>query len=166
MLRSGGGAVIMTVLLGNLNSSYMTDKDEELILLLTANAREPVAALARKLKVSRTTVQDRLRRLEEQGVIAGYTVKLSSQIRSSGISALVTICVEPRRQIDVAKTIAKILQVETLHTVSGKYDLIANVKTATSEDMDRIIDQIGLISGVTAIETAVILSTKLDRRNI
>jgi DNA-binding Lrp family transcriptional regulator len=142
----------------------MTDKDEELISLLKANAREPVAALARKLNVSRTTVQDRLRRLEEQGVIAGYTIKLSSEMRRAGISALVTICVEPRRQIDVAKTISKILQVETLHTVSGKYDLIANVKTATSEDMDRIIDQIGLISGVTAIETAVILSTKLDRR--
>jgi DNA-binding Lrp family transcriptional regulator len=144
----------------------MTNKDEELISLLKANAREPVAALARKLGVSRTTVQDRLRRLEEQGVIAGYTVKLSKELRAHGFSALITICVEPRRQIDVAKTIAKLTQVETLHTVSGKYDLIANVKTATSEDMDRIIDQIGIISGVTAIETAVILSTKLDRRNV
>jgi DNA-binding Lrp family transcriptional regulator len=142
----------------------MTNKDEELISLLKANAREPVAALARMLNVSRTTIQDRLRRLEEQGVIAGYTIKLSKNLRVDGIAAFITICVEPRRQIEVAKTIAKIPQVETLHTVSGKYDLIANVKSVTSEDMDRIIDQIGLISGVTAIETAVILSTKLDRK--
>jgi DNA-binding Lrp family transcriptional regulator len=142
----------------------LTTKDEELIALLRVNAREPVAALARKLGVSRTTVQDRLRRLEEQGSIAGYTLKLSKDASSRGISAMITISVEPRRQIEVAKIIGKLLQVEILHTVSGKFDLMAQVKTATAEDMDRLIDQIGVISGVTEIETAVILSTKVDRR--
>jgi len=48
--------------------------------------------------------------------------------------------------------------------VSGKFDLIAAVRTASSEAMDRLIDQIGQIPGVTRIETSVILSTKLDRR--
>jgi DNA-binding Lrp family transcriptional regulator len=142
----------------------LTAKDEELIALLRVNAREPVASLARKLGVSRTTVQDRLRRLEEQNAIAGYTLKLSKDLRGSGISAIVTISVEPRRQIDVAKVIGKFPQIETLHTVSGKFDLMALVKTATAEDMDKMIDQIGVISGVTEIETAVILSTKVDRR--
>ena len=142
----------------------LSAKDEELIALLRHNAREPVAVLARKLGVSRTTVQDRLRRLEEQGAISGYTVKLSSVGVAPGISAMVTISVEPRRQIDVAKVIAKLTPVETLHTVSGKFDLLALVKTASAEDMDKLIDQIGLIAGVTEIETAVILSTKLDRR--
>ena len=142
----------------------LTPKDEELIKVLRVNAREPVAALARKLGLSRTTVQDRLRRLEEQGVIAGYTLKLAKDEGSRGIAALVTISVEPRRQIEVAKILAKFAQIETLHTVSGKIDLIAMVRTATSEDMDKLIDQIGVISGVTEIETAVILSTKVDRR--
>jgi DNA-binding Lrp family transcriptional regulator len=142
----------------------LTAKDEELVALLRVNAREPVAALARKLSVSRTTVQDRLRRLEEQGAIAGYTLKLSKEAQARGISAMVTISVEPRRQIDVAKMIGKLPQVETLHTVSGKFDLMAQVRTATAEDMDKLIDTIGVISGVTEIETAVILSTKVDRR--
>jgi DNA-binding Lrp family transcriptional regulator len=144
--------------------AMLTPKDEELIALLRVNAREPVAALARKLGVSRTTVQDRLRRLEEQGLIAGYTLKLSKDAAARGISAMITISVEPRRQIDVAKVIGKFPQVETLHTVSGKFDLMAQVRTATAEDMDKLIDQIGVISGVTEIETAVILSTKVDRR--
>jgi DNA-binding Lrp family transcriptional regulator len=144
--------------------AMLTPKDEELIALLRVNAREPVAALARKLGVSRTTVQDRLRRLEEQGLITGYTLKLSKDAAARGISAMITISVEPRRQIDVAKVIGKFPQVETLHTVSGKFDLMAQVRTATAEDMDKLIDQIGVISGVTEIETAVILSTKVDRR--
>lgn len=142
----------------------LTAKDEDLIALLRVDAREPVASLARKLGVSRTTVQDRLRRLEEQGVIAGYTVKVSRDATSHGISAMVMISVEPRRQVDVAKMVGKFASVQSLHTVSGKFDLMALVKTSTSEDMDKIIDQIGAISGVDGIETAVILSTKVDRR--
>lgn len=142
----------------------MTPKDEDLIALLRANARAPVASLARKLGVSRTTVQDRLRRLEEGGVITGYSVRLSEGITSTGIRAMITISIEPRRQIDVAKDVSFLPQVETLHTVSGKFDLLALVKTGSLEDMDKLIDKIGLIPGVTEIETAVILSTKLDRR--
>ena len=144
--------------------TMLTSKDEELIALLRSNAREPVASLARKLGVSRTTVQDRLKRLEEQGVISGYTVKITQYSSDRGISAMVMISVEPRRQVDVAKMVGKIIAVQTLQTVSGKFDLMAMVKTGTSEAMDVVIDQFGVISGVTGIETAVILSTKVDRR--
>lgn len=142
----------------------MSDKDDELLGLLKLDAREPVASLARKLGVSRTTVQDRLKRLEETGVIAGYAVRLGKAAKLPGISALVTLGVEPRQQIEVARMISTYPQVETLHTVSGKFDLVAVVKTATSEDMDKLIDKIGMLMGVNDIETAVILSTKLDRR--
>ncbi len=144
--------------------AQITPKDEELIALLKMDAREPVASLARKLGLSRTTVQDRLRRLESSGVISGYSLKLSREMDAGGMRAFVTLSVEPRRQIDVARTLGRFPQIETMHTVSGKFDLVAQVKTATSEDMDRLIDDIGLIPGVTRIETAVILSTKLDRR--
>lgn len=142
----------------------VTAKDEELITLLKADAREPVASLARKLGLSRTTVQDRLRRLEAGGVIAGYSLKLAREVDAGGMRAFVTLSVEPRRQIDVGKSLARFRQIETLHTVSGKYDLVAQVRTQTSEEMDKLIDDVGQIPGITRIETAVILSTKLDRK--
>ncbi len=142
----------------------MTEKDLELLGHLRLNGREPVASLARKLGLSRSTVQDRMRKLETTGVIAGYAVKLGNSAKSTGIAALITLAIEPRQQIEVAKRVGKIAEVETLHTVSGKYDLIAMVKSPTAEDMDGLIDRIGQIPGVTEIETAVILSTKLDRR--
>lgn len=142
----------------------ITPKDEELIALLKVDAREPVASLARKLGLSRTTVQDRLRRLEESGVIAAYSIKLSREMDQGGMRAFVTFAVEPRRQVEVARMLSRFPQIETLHTVSGKFDLIAQVKTASSEAMDKLIDDIGQIPGITRIETSVILSTKLDRR--
>ncbi|MBI2719170.1 MAG: Lrp/AsnC family transcriptional regulator [Rhizobiales bacterium] len=144
--------------------SQITSKDEDLIALLRVNAREPVAALARKLGLSRTTVQDRLRRLEESGVIAGYSVKLAQDVEKAGIRAMVTIAVEPRRQVEVARLLARFPQFEMLYTVSGKVDLVGMVKTASAEDMDRLIDELGAIPGVIRTETSVILSTKLDRR--
>ena len=142
----------------------VTAKDEELLALLKADARQPVAALARKLGLSRTTVQDRLRRLEESGVIFSYSVRLSRDMDAGGMHAFVTLAVEPRRQVDVVPALSRFTQIEMLHTVSGKFDLIAQVKTRSSETMDRLIDEIGQIPGVTRIETSVILSTKLDRR--
>jgi DNA-binding Lrp family transcriptional regulator len=142
----------------------MTDKDEQLLALLRLNAREPVASLARKLQVSRTTVQDRLRRLEESGAIEGYSVRLGKSRSVPGISAIVTVYVEPRQAADVTKRIAGLPQIEPLYTVSGKFDLVAIVKAPTSEHMDKILDDLSEMKGVTDIETAVILSTKLDRR--
>ena len=144
--------------------AQITPKDEELIALLKVDSREPVAALARKLGLSRTTVQDRLKRLEDSGVIAAYTIRLAREMEQGGMRAFVTFSVEPRRQIEVGRMLSKVPQIETLHTVSGKFDLIAQVRTASSEAMDRLIDDIGQIPGITRIETSVILSTKLDRR--
>ncbi len=144
--------------------SNLTPKDQELVALLRVNAREPVASLARKLGLSRTTVQDRLRRLEDSGVIAGYSVRLADEVDRGGIRAFMTISIEPRRQVEAARVITRFPQVEALHTVSGKFDLVALVKAASAEGMDKIIDDIGTAPGVTKIETAVILSTKLDRK--
>lgn len=142
----------------------VTAKDQQLIALLRLNAREPVASLARKLGISRSTVQDRLRRLEEKGIIEGYSVKLSDAVSSGGIEAFVTIESEARRAADVARAVARLPQVEALHSVSGKYDFIAEVRTRDAAALDKVLDEIGEIAGVTGTESAVILSTKLDRR--
>jgi DNA-binding Lrp family transcriptional regulator len=142
----------------------VTAKDDELLGLLRLNAREPVASLARKLQLSRTTVQDRLKRLEENGTISGYAVKLGGSAGQTGITALISLGVEPKKQADVAKAVSRIAQVETLYAVSGKFDHVALVRAATAEAIDRLIDQMTVLPGVTDVETAVILSTKLDRR--
>ena len=140
-------------------------KDQDLLHLLQANSRAPVAELARKLGLSRTTVQDRLRRLEEQGVIAGYGVRLA-KAAETGLSAWVSVSVEARQQLAVAKALAQVKGIALLQAVSGKVDFVALVRAAAAEEMDEVLDAITLLPGVKAIETAVILSTKLDRRSL
>ncbi len=142
----------------------MTPKDEDLLGLLRLNARESVASLARKLGLSRSTVQDRLRKLENDGTIAGYGLRLRHDVTQKRFSAIISLGVEPRRHIDVATSITRFSQVETLYTVSGKFDLIALARTISADAMDKLIDQMVGVSGVTDVETSVILSTKIDRR--
>ncbi|MEO9874714.1 MAG: Lrp/AsnC family transcriptional regulator [Anderseniella sp.] len=142
----------------------VTDKDQELIALLQTNARMPVSELARRLRVSRTTIQDRLRRLEISGVIAGYGVRLADQATTEGILVHVELSVEPRMTAEVVRALMRMPQVQTLHTVSGKFDLIAQIRALTTDHIDKVLDQIGVIEGITRTESAIILSTKLDRR--
>ncbi len=141
-----------------------TDKDEALLALLRLNAREPVASLARKLGVSRTTVQDRLRRMEEAGIIAGYEVRLGSAARQPGIRAFVAIAVEPKRSGEVTAALKRLPAIEALHSVSGKADLMALVAVADPASLDQVLDRVGAIPGVTDTESHLILSTKLERR--
>jgi len=142
----------------------LSDKDLELIALLQMNAREPVASLARKLELSRTTVQDRLKRLEQAKIIEGYALRLTDDAAVAGIKAFVTIKVEPKRTADVVRALVKLPQIDQLHTVSGKYDLIARVTLATADELDAVLDKIGQMTGVMSTESAIILSTKLARR--
>ena len=142
----------------------MTPKDRELLALLRLNAREPVSSLARKLGVSRSTVQDRIRRLEASGVIAGYTVSLGEDHVAQGVRAMVTISVEPSRSAEVVSSLKHVPALDAIHSVSGKFDLVAVARTASPAEMDTLLDSIGRVPGVVRTESAIILSTKLDRR--
>ena len=144
----------------------LTTKDKDLLNLLQANARAPVSELARKLGLSRSTVQDRLRRLEEQRVIAGYGLRLNEKAEAAWLSAWLSISVEASQQLAVARALTKIAAIEVLQAVSGKVDFVALVKAPTAGEMDEVLDSVTQLSGVKAIETAVILSTKLDRRSL
>ncbi len=101
---------------------------------------------------------------KENGTIAGYAVKLGSESRAAGLAAMISLGVEPKKQPDVARQVSRIPQVETLYAVSGKFDYVAVVRANSAEDIDRLIDQMTQLAGVTDVETSVILSTKLDRR--
>src|SRR5215472_45506 len=72
-------------------SSPMRDSDAKLLALLRANAREPTASLARKLNLARSTVQERIARLEREGTIKGYTVRLADAADERKLRAVVMI---------------------------------------------------------------------------
>jgi DNA-binding Lrp family transcriptional regulator len=141
----------------------VTEKDRELLALLSENARMPVAELARRLNLSRTTVQARLERLEGQGVIAGYALRLSEAYESGLVRAHVMITIAPKALGQVTAELNAIRDVTALYSVNGPYDLIAIVAAHSISELDRLIDRIGEISGVERTLSSIILSTRIAR---
>jgi DNA-binding Lrp family transcriptional regulator len=137
--------------------------DTRILDLLGENARLPVATLARRLRVARSTVQERITRLERTGVVAGYTVKLGPAASGRRVTAHVSITVDPKQGDHVQQTLRRIAEVRMLHTVSGPVDLIAVVAAETTADIDTVLDRIGNIPGVDRTTSAIVLTTKLDR---
>ncbi len=142
----------------------MTRNDRRLIAALRRNARQSVSDLARDLDLSRTTVQKRLSQLEESGIITGYSVKTSDSYQATTFQAYVNLVVEPRYSVPVAAALERMPQVEALYTVSGKIDLVAIMRVGNPAELDDTLDRIGTIEGVRDTDSAIVLSTKFDRR--
>jgi DNA-binding Lrp family transcriptional regulator len=141
----------------------ITDKDRKLLALLSEDARLPVATLARRLDLSRTTVQVRIERLEREGVIAGYGVRLSDAYLSDLIRAHVLITIAPKSLSAVTAELNAIHEVTALYSVNGPYDLIAMIAAPSIADLDRLIDRIGETQGVERTLSSIILSTRIAR---
>src|SRR3546814_16460336 len=126
----------------------LTSADEALLSLLRENARAPTAEIARRLQLSRTTVQSRIERLERLGVIAGYTVRVGDDFEREQVSALIMITVYPKQMPAVVEALRQMPEVRSLQSVSGNWDLAATGVVPTSGDMDALTDRIGPGDGV------------------
>jgi len=141
----------------------VSDPDERLLALLRENARCSTAELARRLGLSRTTVQSRIDRLEKQGVIRGYAVRLDEGFERGRIRAHILITVSPKRMAAVVKALADMPEVRALHSVSGAHDLVALGVAGDVGAMDELTDRIGAVDGVERTSSSIILSTKFER---
>lgn len=137
--------------------------DNALLALLRENARTPTAELARRLRLSRTTVQSRIERLERQGVVAGYGVVVADAVEAQLVRAHVLVTLAPRQSGAIEQALRKIPEVRVLHSVSGPFDLIAIVAAASIGELDALIDRIGALDGVERTTSAIVLSTRIDR---
>ncbi len=137
--------------------------DRQLIALLQADARQSTADLARKLAVARTTVLARLVRLERQGVIVGYTVRLGQDEGDRGVEAYVGISTEPKSARDVTQRLATLPELRQLCSVSGEFDYLALLRADTPARLDALLDEIGAIDGVRKTTTSVVLARRIDR---
>jgi DNA-binding Lrp family transcriptional regulator len=139
--------------------------DKHLLSLLQANAREPTANLARKLKLARTTVVARIARLEREGVVSGYGVRLGRRLEEAAVRAYCGLKVVSKSATIVMRSLERLPEIEEVSAVSGQYDYMVFLRCQTPEQLDSLLDQIGLIDGVSETHTLVVLARKIDRRS-
>ena len=143
----------------------LDEKDRLLLGALRADARMSLIELTRHVGLSRSAVHERIRRLEANGVIAGYTVKLGTEREKPGVEALVAIGFQPGRNCDhIVPHLSGIPNVVTCWSLAGPTDLMLLVECASNAELDTIRRQIATTPGIATVQTHVSLRTHFDRR--
>ncbi len=137
----------------------MDATDQQLISLLRKDSRTAIATLAHKLGVSRGTVSNRITKLEDAGVIVGYTVRLRPDAQAHGISAWMSIAVEGNATRSVIDSLLGEPGVATLHDTNGRWDLLAELRAAHLTELSQVLERIRLVRGISSTETSIHLAT-------
>lgn len=145
----------------NLRMTPLDDLDRALLSALRENGREPVAGLARRLGVSRATVNSRLERLLASGTVVGFSVRVRDELDPLAIRAISLIEVEGRATDQVIGQLKGLAEIRALHTTNGAWDLVAELGAENLADFDKVLGKIRSIPGVVNSETSLLLSSVL-----
>ncbi|WP_259337930.1 Lrp/AsnC family transcriptional regulator [Colwellia sp. RSH04] len=143
--------------------SLLTEKDEELLSILQVNARASVSDIARATGVSRTAIQNRLNKLENNNVIKAYSVVLDSAYTSGLISSNVSLKVKPSLRQPICVALRKVPQISHIHSISGEYDLLVTIQASTLEKLSEVLNVVCSTDGVQRTNSAIILDTIFER---
>ena len=138
--------------------------DEHLLSLLERNARKPVVALAKSVGLSRTAVQGRLARLEDEGVIRGYTVVRGRGREAAPVRAVLLLCIGTRPCATVIRRFEEWPEVVACWSVAGPtIDAVLVADVSSNEALGELRARLADVPGVTSITTAPVLKAVVDR---
>jgi len=137
----------------------LDDTDHKLIALLRQDARLSIATLASKLGVSRGTVTNRLRRLEDEQVIVGYAVRLKPDAEPNQIRAWMGVLVDGNQAREVIAGLLGEPGVTALHDTNGRWDLLAELRAESMPALSKVLERVRLIKGIRHTETSILLAS-------
>jgi len=137
----------------------MDDIDRQLIAILRDDARTAVATLAKRLGVSRGTVQNRIDRMMREGSILGFTLRLPPETDAHRVRAVMAIAVEGERTSAVMAALRGFPEIEAVHTTNGRWDLMAELSAESLAAFSGALDGIRQIKGIATTETSILLAT-------
>jgi DNA-binding Lrp family transcriptional regulator len=134
--------------------------DERIIRELQRNAKQTTGSIARRTRIPTTTVHNRIKRLERDGIITSYVPMLDHTKLGKGILALVFVAAEHKAdQEQLAKRLLHIDGVERARIITGEFDLLLEARAATIEELNSIITkELRKVPGVARSETMIVLS--------
>lgn len=133
--------------------------DQQLIAQLRTDARATIATLAHRLGVSRSTINNRITKLEDGGTIVGYTVRLRPEVEHNEIAAWMSIAVEGNQTRKVISMLLGEPGVAALHDTNGRWDLLAEVRSSNLAELAAVLERVRLIKGIGATETSIHLQS-------
>jgi len=140
------------------NRQILDETDRRLIEMLRDDSRLPTATLARRLGVSRGTVQNRIDRLVAAEIIQGFTIRLQSDVEAGLISAITSLEIRSSDHKPVIAELKRIPEIARVYATNGRWDLIVEIRTRDLASLDRVLTAIRIIKAVSASETSILLA--------
>lgn len=141
--------------------------DEQILSILQQNARTPNAEIARYIGMTASAIFERIKKLEKQGIIMGYEVRLCPDKIGLSLLAFVLISLNEISKMHMTgKEIAQIPGVQEVHYIAGKGSILAKIRTAGTLDLEQRLDQINQIKNVSFTETTIVLKTDLESMSL
>ena len=134
--------------------------DSEILKILQSNARTSNAEIARQVELAPSAVFERIRKLEERGVIEGYEARVSPKVAGLPLLAFVFVRADDKSGADTAARVAAIPEVLEVHDVAGEDCLLVKVRAADTEALGRLLrERLGSIDSITSTRTTIVLET-------
>jgi Lrp/AsnC family transcriptional regulator for asnA, asnC and gidA len=138
-------------------SEGLDNIDRAILGTLQDDARTALRKIAEKTGVSEATIFARVKKLQEKGVIKRFTALVSPEMLGKSLTAFVLINTNPKRLQTVLVSLQGMEDVYEAYDITGSFYAIAKIRASSREELAKLIDQIGLIDGVTSTETAIVL---------
>ncbi|TAJ29338.1 Lrp/AsnC family transcriptional regulator [Bosea sp. (in: a-proteobacteria)] len=143
----------------------LSDKiDRRLLALLQSNARDSTTTLAKKLGVARTTVHERITRMERNGLIRGYSAVLSRDPFETYVASLLMLIIVKQKQTSIVEQLKRFPEIKLCQAVNGECDILCEVEVPHLEDLEALLIEISEIGGITNARTMIVTALKFDRR--
>ena len=139
----------------------MNNLDSQIIALLKRNARMSVTQMAQELAVSRVTIDTHIKKMEQSGVITGYTVKLGTEEFRHKVSGWILISVTANEEERAIEQLVNMPEITRLHTTNGKWDLAAEVQVLSLENFESTISRLRQAKGIMDTDTSLLLSSRI-----
>lgn len=144
------------------NGTYALDStDRQILVILQENARTSNAEIARQVGMAPSAVLERVRKLEERGVVEGYAAKVNPQAVGLALAAFLFVRAEERpAESETAELLAELPEVQEVHHVAGEDCFLVRVRVADTEALGRLLrEEIGAIETVRSTRTTIVLGT-------
>jgi Lrp/AsnC family transcriptional regulator, leucine-responsive regulatory protein len=142
----------------------MDDRDRQILAALQENARATLGEIAEAVRLSPSSVHDRVRKLEQAGVIRGYRAQVDAEAVGLFVTALVSVTpLDPKQPDDLPDRVREFTEVEDCHSVAGDESYILKVRTRTTSDLEEFLRRLREKAGVQT-RTTIVLSTPFEHR--
>jgi len=137
--------------------------DVKILKYLKDNARIPASVIGEKINMSVSAVIERIKKLEESGIIKQYTLILDSKLIDKEVSAFISVSLEhPKYSKGFIANILDHKEISKCHYITGDFDYLLKVVTDSTDSLEKVLNDVKSIQGVSHTKTLVVLSTLKD----